>query len=343
VRLYPEKLADHLAKGLAPVYLVSGDEPLQLGECCDAIRAAARAAGFTSRQVLEAGSSFDWAQLGAEAATFSLFAEKKLIDLRLPGGKPGTEGGRALLDYCASPPPDTLLLLTLPKLDRQQQAAKWFKAVDGLGGVIQVWPVEPARLPGWIEQRLRAVGIRPDRTAVQTLADRVEGNLLAARQEIEKLLLLHGQGPLDAAQLAAAVADSARYDVFELVDSALRAEPARALRILDGLRGEGVAASVVLWALHREIRSLAAIAADISQGTDPEQAIARARVFSKRVGLVRQALGRLRTRQWLELLERCHHADGAIKGLATPPPWLLLEQIVLDLAAAAPSARAARR
>jgi DNA polymerase-3 subunit delta len=331
MRVYPDKLSGHLGQQLAAAYLVSGDEPLQLGECCDAIRAAARDAGHTTREVLEVGAGFDWQQLTAEAAAFSLFAEKKIIDLRIPNGKPGAEGSKTLIAYCSDPPPDTLLLLTLPKIDRQQQNSKWFKALDALGVVVQVWPIDPQRLPGWIDQRLQAVGIQPSREAVRILADQVEGNLLAARQEIEKLLLLHGPGPLNADQLAAAVSDSARYDVFELVDSALRGEAPRCLHIIDGLRGEGVAAAVVLWALHREVRSMARISADVAKGLSPDHAIGRAKVFSKRTTLVRQALSHLRTAQWLALLDRCQQADSAIKGLGSQQPWLLLEDIVLGM------------
>lgn len=329
MRVYPDRIGEHLSTGLAPAYLISGDEPLQLGECADAIRLAAREAGHSTREVLEAGSGFDWQQLAAEAAAFSLFAEKKIIDLRIPGGKPGAEGSRALVAYCDNPPPDTLLLLTLPKIDRQQQNSKWFKAIDRLGVVIQVWPIDPARLPTWIEQRLRQAGIQPSRDALRMLADRVEGNLLAARQEVDKLLLLHGEGQLDADQLAAAVADSARYDVFELVDTALRGDAARAVHILDGLRGEGVASTLVLWALHREVHSMAQISADVAKGLSPEHAISRAKVFNKRVGLVRQGLSNLRTAQWLSLLDSCQRADAAIKGIGAAQPWVLLEQIVL--------------
>ena len=331
MRIQPDKLHQHLDGGLAPTYLVSGDEPLQLGECCDAIRQAAREAGYSSREVFEVGTGFEWQQLYAEAAAFSLFAEKKIIDLRIPNGKPGAEGSRALVDYCANPPPDTLLLLTLPKLDRQQQNAKWFKALDSIGSVIQVWPIEPQRLPSWIERRLRCVDIQPSREAIAILADRIEGNLLAARQEIEKLLLLHGPGSLDADQLAAAVSDSARYDVFELVDSALRGEADRCVQILTGLRGEGVAPPVVLWALHREVRNMAQISADVAKGLSPDHAINRARVFSKRIALVRQGLGRLRTPQWLALLDQCHQTDGSIKGIGAASPWLLLERIALTI------------
>ncbi len=343
MRVYPERLQQHLAGTLAKVYLISGDEPLQLGECSDAIRRAARDAGHTSREVIEAGGSYDWQQLAAEAAAMSLFAEKKIIDLRIPGGKPGAEGGRALAAYCADPPPDTLLLLTLPKLERQQQQTKWFKAIDAAGVVVRVWPIEPQQLPAWIRQRLEAVGIRPSDEAVGMLADRVEGNLLAARQEIEKLLLLHGSGPLGAEELSAAVADSARFDVFELVDSALRGESGRCVHILDGLRGEGLAPAVILWAVHREARSMARISADVARGMSPDQAIDRASVFRKRSGLVRKGLGNLRTAEWLQLLDDCHEADGAIKGRSTRDAWLLLENAVLAMSGQTDSKRSVPR
>ncbi len=332
MRLKPEQLAEHLRKPLLPVYLVTGDEPLQAGEAADTIRAAARAAGFAQREVIEAGPGFDWNGLAAEAASFSLFAEKKLIDLRLPSGKPGREGGKALADYCADPPPDTLLLLSLPKLDRQQQSAKWFKAIDQRGAVVQVWPIGPRELPRWIEQRLRAAGLEPSREAVRLLADRVEGNLLAARQEIDKLLLLHGTGPLDAEALIEAVADSARYDVFELVDTALRGEAARALHILEGLRGEGTAPAVVLWALHREIAQLAKLAVASARGVGIDHALARNKVWERRKPLLRQAVARLRPAQWLALLDECHRADCSVKQADPLDPWLRLENLALGIA-----------
>ncbi|RMG38845.1 MAG: DNA polymerase III subunit delta, partial [Gammaproteobacteria bacterium] len=175
MRLRVEQLEAHLKKSLLPAYLVTGDEPLQLGEACDAIRSAARTAGHDNREVMEAGAGFDWNRLGAEAASFSLFAEKKIIDLRIPNGKPGREGGKALVGYCENPPSDTLLLLTLPKLERAQQSAKWLKAIDSLGAVIQVWPVEARQLPQWLERRMHQAGLQPTREAVQLLAERVEG------------------------------------------------------------------------------------------------------------------------------------------------------------------------
>jgi DNA polymerase-3 subunit delta len=332
VKLYPEKLADHLRGDLAPVYLVSGDEPLQVGECSDAIRQAARDAGFSAREVLEADANFDWQQLAAKASALSLFAERQVIDLRIANGKPGNEGGKAITAYCDNPPPDTLLLLTLPKLDRQQRASKWFKAVDRVGGVLQVWPIDADGMARWIEQRLRAAGLSATREAVQILAERAEGNLLAAAQEIQKLALLRGAGELDETALRAAVADSARYDVFELVDSALRRQPARCLHIIAGLRGEGVAAPVVLWALHRETQMLAQLSADSARGLGIDHAMSRSKIFPKRQALVRRGLGNLTTAQWLGLLRYCEAADRAVKGALRADPWLLLEQIALRMA-----------
>lgn len=334
MRLRPEQLEQHLARGLAPVYLVSGDEPLQANEACDAIRAAARNAGHQNREVMEAGSGFDWGALAAEANCFSLFAEKKIIDLRIPNGKPGREGGKALTEYCERPPEDTLLLISLPRLERAQQNSKWFKNLEQLGVIVQVWPIEVKRLPQWIEQRLRRAGLQPTRDAVQMLADRVEGNLLAAHQEIEKLLLLHGTGSIDAEQLATAVADSARYDVFELVDSALRGESERCLRILGGLRGEGVAPPVVLWALHREIAQIAAISADAAKGLSVDHAMTRAKVWEKRKPMVRNATARLKTPAWLDLLRECQGTDAAAKGANHLDPWIQLERVCIRICVA---------
>ena len=333
MRVRPEQLKQNLAKGLAPVYLVTGDEPLQSNEACDEIRAVARAAGHENRELMEASGGFDWNALAAEANSFSLFAEKKIIDLRIPSGKPGREGGKALAEYCERPPEDTLLLITLPKLDRSQQNSKWFKTVENLGVIVQIWPVDVQRLPHWIEQRMHKAGLNPDREAAQMLADRVEGNLLAAHQEIEKLLLLHGSGPINAEQLAAAVAHSARYDVFELVDSALRGETERCLRIIDGLRGEGVAPPVVLWALHREIAQITAISADAAKGLSIDHAMTRAKVWEKRKPLVRTAVGRLNTPAWLELLAKCQQVDAAAKGADFGDPWLFLEDVSARLSA----------
>lgn len=333
MRLRPEQLSAQLQKQLLPVYLVFGDEPLQHNEACDSIRQQAREQGFSTREVLEVGSGFDWSELAAEADAFSLFAEKKIIDLRIPSGKPGREGGKALSDYCARPPEDTILLIGMPKIDKQSQSSKWFKNVSDAGASIQVWPIDAKQLPRWISQRLAQAGLQADRDAVQLLADRVEGNLLAAHQEIQKLLLSHEGGQLNAEQMLKAVADSARYDVFELSNTALRGDSARTLRILEGLRGEGVAMPVILWALHRDISILANLSVDTAKGLGMEQALGRHRLWGDHKTLLKNALPRKKTPQWLQLLSDCQQADAAIKGADPNNPWQLLESISIKLCA----------
>jgi DNA polymerase-3 subunit delta len=332
MRLRAEDLAGHLKGALAPCYLVSGDEPLQLGEAADAIRAAARAAGHGTRQVFEATAQFDWGALAAEASALSLFAEQKIIDLRIPSGKPGKEGGAALAEYAAHPPPDTLLLITLPKLDKQQQGSKWFKSLDRLGVFVQVWPVKIDELPRWVMRRMRAAGLEVTPDVAQLLADRAEGNLLAAHQEIEKLLLLNGPGAVDMEQFAAAVSDSARFDVFDLVDSALQGDAARSLRILSGLRAEGIAAPVVLWALAREIRALAGMAIEARRSGNVGQAMAEARVWDNRKPLIRGALQRFGPNAWTSLLTRCQQIDATIKSRQGDDAWRQFETLLMNMA-----------
>lgn len=332
MRLRTEELARHLQGQLAPLYLVSGDEPLQVGEAADAIRAAARNAGYATREVFEANAQFDWAGLAAEANALSLFAEQKIIDLRIPTGKPGREGGAALAEYAGNPPPDTLLLLTLPKLDKSQQNTKWFKALDKLGVTLQIWPIKIDELPRWVTQRMRAVGLEPSPEVAQLLADRAEGNLLAARQEIDKLLLLNGPGPVDLEQFSAAVSDSTRYDVFDLVDSALAGDAPRSLRILGGLHAEGIASQLVLWALAREIRALARMAVDAKQSGNLGQAMAAARVWDNRKPLIRGALQRLGPKAWTSLLVRCQQIDATIKSRASSDAWRQFEVLLLNMA-----------
>ncbi len=329
MKLRLEQLAASLGKGLAPVYVITGDEPLQLGEAADQIRGAARQAGYLSREIMEADARFDWNRLGDEANALSLFAEQKIIDLRLPTGKPGTAGARALVEYCENLPQDTLLLLTMPKVPL---TSKWIKALEKAGILVQVWPVDERNLPRWISARMQAAGLRPGRGVAEMLAEHTEGNLLAARQEIEKLLLLHGEGSVNVEQLLAAVSDSSRFDVYALVDAALAGRSGRCTHILAGLKGEGIAPPVVLWALAREIRSLAGMAAGMAAGASESRVMGQARVWKNRMPLVRQALRRLGEDDWNCLLDACQHTDAAIKGAAPGDPWLLLEQITLGIA-----------
>jgi DNA polymerase-3 subunit delta len=331
MRLRNDQLAAQLQQELAPVYLISGDEPLQMQEAADEVREAARKQGFTEREVLDAAAGFDWAALNTAAQSLSLFGERRLLDLRLASPKVGAEGSKALSAYAEAPPQDTLLLITLPKLERAQSNSQWYKRLEQVGGVVQIWPVEGNRLPPWIEQRLRRAGLIPEPGVVEMLVDRVEGNLLAASQEIEKLLLQQGPGVVTQEQLTESVADSARFDVFGLVDTLLAGEAAKGLRMLQGLKAEGVAPPVVLWAISREIRALAQMAHEVEQGRGADQVMGAHRVWDKRKPLVRRGLQR-RPSLWRQLLSICARADRAVKGLEVIDPWLLFEDLVLGMA-----------
>lgn len=330
MNLRAEQLADRLGAALAPVYLVSGDEPLQQGEACDAIRAAARTQGFTERQVMHVEAGFDWKALLAEANALSLFAERKLIELRLPSGKPGSEGAKVIAAYLERPPEDTVLLIISGKLDKAAQKTQWFKAVDRAGVTVQVWPVEASELPGWIERRLRQRGLQPAPGAAALLAERVEGNLLAAAQEVEKLALSCAGGALDAEQVEAAVANSARFDAFGLVDAALLGDVPRVTRMLHGLQAEGVEPLALLWAVAREIRSLAAMAAQVEAGLPRERAMAR--VWGKRKTAVGAGLNRHNALRWQQMLRRAGRIDRIVKGAAAGNAWDELLQLTLLMA-----------
>lgn len=336
MKLNPAQLAKYLQGSLAPVYVVSGDEPLLCQEACDAIRAACRQRDFSERQVFNAEANFDWGLLLEAGASLSLFAEKRLLELRLPSGKPGDKGAAALQEYLQRPPEDTVLLVTLPKLDGATQKTKWAKAlIDGEAAqFIQIWPVDVHQLPQWIRQRLSQAGLAASQDAVDLIAARVEGNLLAAAQEIEKLKLLADGNQLDAATVQAAVADSARFDVFGLIDAALAGEAAHSLRMLEGLRGEGVEPPVILWALAREIRQLAGIAQQFGQGVPLDKAFAQCRppVWDKRRPLLTRALQRHSGNRWNQLLQDAQLIDAQIKGQAQGDAWNGLARLALLLA-----------
>lgn len=323
-----EQLAGMLDKPLAPVYLLGGDEPLQLGEAADAVRAAARAQGYSERQVLHVETGFDWQSLLAEAGNLSLFAERRLLDLRLPSGKPGDGGAKALTTYAAQPPEDILLLITCARLDSAQQRSKWFTALERVGVVVQIWPVEATRLPAWITRRMQARGLTPSPAAAALLADHVEGNLLAAAQEIDKLCLLNATGALDADAVADAVADSARFDVFTLADAALSGDAARSARVLYGLRAEGIEPVLILWALARELRTLATLAFAREHGEPLETAMRRLRVWDRRKPLITQALKRYSAAHWRAALVRAGRSDRVIKGMVPGNTWDELLQLV---------------
>ena len=334
MRVYPEKLTGALAKQLLPVYLVSGDEPLLVQECCDQVRRAARDAGCSDRELIDAGSpGFKWVDILASASSMSLFAERKLVELRLPSGKPGAEGSKALLEYLdIAASGEDILLIVAGKIDKQSTNSKWYKALDAAGVTVQVWPVEAKDLPRWLQQRVRSAGMTIDNDALQLLCDRVEGNLLAAVQEVEKLKLLASEGQITAATVTGAVADNARYNLFDMTDNALRGNAAASLKMLHGLRDEGTEPAVALWALLREIRTLQRAKSAIDAGQNPQQALNALRVWKNRMSLMQAALSRHSTASLIDLLDQAARVDGSIKGYAGGKPWDHLENLALALA-----------
>lgn len=332
MRLRPEQLSAHLQQHLLPVYVVSGDEPLVVQECCDQIRRAARAAGCAERELLEVGAAgFRWSDLVASAASLSLFSERKLTELRVPGGKPGTEGSKAITEYLGLAAQDSLLLLVAGKIDKQSTQSKWFKALDSHGAVVQVWPVDATSLPRWLDQRIKAAGLRIDDDALQLLCERVEGNLLAAVQEVEKLALLAVAGHITVETVVTSVAENARYSPFELADIALRGDARAGLRMLHGLRAEGTEPAVVLWALAKDIRTLHQLQGDCSGGKSLQQAMQARRVWKNRMPLLQGALNRHDPDSLHQLLEQATAVDGSIKGYGTGKPWDHLESLVTAL------------
>ncbi len=334
MKLRGEQLAGHLARELAPIYLIGGDEPLQVAETTDAVRRAVREKGFTGREVLSVEKGFNWDRLGSAASELSLFAEQRLIELRLPGGKPGDAGGKALRAWAENPPEECVLLIVSAKIDPSVRRSKWYQALEQRGVVVQLWPPKPNELPGWIRRRLQARGMQASQDAINLLAERVEGNLLAAAQEIEKLHLLHGESPLELHDITAAVADSARFNIYELVDTALSGDVPRTVRTLRGLRGEGVEPVLVLWALAREIRLLEGMASELESGCPVEQAMRQYRIWEQRKPVVRQGLQRHNSQRWQQMLRRAARIDRLVKGVDKGNPWDELLQLILLMAGA---------
>ena len=343
MKLGADRLGQQLKGALARLYLISGDEPLLCQEAVDAVRSAASAQGFNERLAFNAERDFDWGQLARAGDNLSLFAEKQLFELRLPSGKPGDQGAAALLHYLEQDQDSSLLLLSLPKLDKASLSSKWFKTLQQhpQAVVVQIWPVEEAALPQWLRVRLAKAGLKASDDAIEVICSRVEGNLLAASQEVEKLRLLATEGQtIDADFAQCAVAQSARFNLFGLLDTALSGQAAQALRMVQGLRSEGVEAPVILWGLARELRLLASIAELQAQGLPLAQAMARQRppVWEKRRPLLNRALQRQRPEHWQRLLLQAQAIDEQIKGQLPGSVWPGLNHLVLGLAGKAAGA-----
>ncbi len=332
MRIKPEQLSGVLQKGLLPVYFITGDEPLQLGELADEIRKSAKKNGFDNREIVSVETGFEWNQLAFMADSLSIFADKKIIDLRLPSGTPGTDGAKALINYCERLSEDTILLITSGKIDSKALKSRWVEALDKQGLVIQVWPLEGQDLIRWIQNRMQRRGLVIQSDGVQLLASRIEGNLLAAAQEIEKLYVLYGAGNLSVQQINEVVADSSRYDVFKLMDTVLSANVNRITKVLSGLRSEGTATPIVLWALTRDARLLIKIKLALAQGQNQETVFKSNNIWDKRKTLISQALKRLSDRDLNHILVTSAIADRQIKGQQAGDAWETLLTICLMFA-----------
>lgn len=326
--LRPEQMQAHVRQGqLAPVYLLGGDEPLQLQEAADALRDTARQQGYTERNVFNVDASFDWGQLQAAGANMSLFGDRRLLELRMPGGKPGQAGARALTEWCKTTPDDTLLLILCGRLEAAQRRAAWFRAIDRAGQTLLVWPLGLPQLQSWIRRRMQAAELQPQAGAAELLAERSEGNLLAASQEIEKLRLLHGAGPISTRNVTEAVADSARHDVFGLAEAAFSGQPARLLRIARHLQAEAAEPVLALWALAAGVRA----AARMRNGQAAREALQQNRVFGDLASAVERGARRHSRAQWDTLLLRAAAVDRVIKGARPGRAWTELINLGLTI------------
>lgn len=328
MRVSAEQLPATLAKVLAGAYLVSGDEPLLVDETADAIRAAARARGFADRRVFSIDRSFDWEELLHASRSLSLFAERRLFEMRMPTGKP--DKGAALLEELASQPrPEVMCLVVTGKLDKKAADAPWVRAFEKHGVWVPIWPVQLAALPAWLSARAKALGVEVEPEAAQLIIDRVEGNLLAAKQELDKLRLLADGAPISADLVLQSVGDSARFDVFQLAQAAAVGDGERALRILLGLKSEGVEPALILWALVREVRGLWQ-----ARERGRLKSAARGSAWNLAAAPQSGALARLSNMPLARLLVQASHTDRIIKGLAPGDAWTALTGLAAELAGA---------
>ncbi|MUV15360.1 DNA polymerase III subunit delta [Noviluteimonas gilva] len=336
--LRPDRLAAQLAsEPLRPAYLIAGPETLLVLEAADAVRAAAREQGVGDREVYDIeGRDPDWDSVAAAFQAPGLFATRRVIEIRMPSGKPGKDGAELLTQFAANPPPDVVLLVTAGEWSKQH-GGKWSEALARIGHQLVAWQVKPHELAGWIEARMRARGLRADRDAVQALADRVEGNLLAAAQEIDKLSLLAEGRTLDAATMESLVSDSARYDVFRLVDAAMNGQPAQVSRMLHGLRGEGEAVPALLGMVAMELQRAAALARVAARGGNLQAEFKAQRIWDSKQAAYTRALKRHDAAKWERFAAEAGRVDRIAKGRPQwgrdpTDAWLALERVLLAVA-----------
>jgi DNA polymerase-3 subunit delta len=313
LKLTTDALSGHLEQQLLRAYLISGDDPLLSGEAADAVRASARKKGFTERDVHFMDRGADWDDVRASSSNMSLFGSRRLVEIRIPTGKPGVAGGAALVSILEIDDQDTVYLILTPRLDRDVQSAAWVKAVENKGALVQVWPIDSDRMTPWLRGRAKRLGLDITTDGIDVLAERTEGNLLAAHQELEKLRLIAQQGQITADTILASVADSARFDVFQLGESVLAGDTERALRMLGGLRAEGVEATLVLWALTKAVRDLWACVA-APPGSRP-------RAWGRQAAALEKGARRASRLPFSTLAIRAGRADRMVKGRLLGDAW----------------------
>ncbi len=337
MNIYPEKLESALAQSaansLSSVYLVSGDEPLQAMEAADLIRNACREQGYAEREIFDVDASFDWQQFNEEAASMSLFSSRRILDVRLPSGKPGKQGSEAIKQYLEKPPEDTVLLISAGRLDKSAKSTAWYKAIDKNGVVIQCWPVTLDRLHAWVKQRFQSRGMQAEREVVDYVCQHVEGNMLAAAQEIDKIHLLMGPGAIGFESVREAITDNSRYNAFELVDVAMKGDRSRVVRIANSLSAEGVEPLAVIWVFAKELRLLCDIAGDPSTA---EYKLGRSGVWRNRMPLFKDCIARHSGKSLQSLLQRCAKIDGISKGFERGCAWDELRMMGFLLASGRP-------
>ena len=331
MKIKPNQLHNHLST-LAPIYLLTGDEPLQMKECADKLRTAARNQNFTERVILTVETGFSWSNLDNEANSLSLFANKRLLELRLGNKSPGNEGTKALKDYTDKLPTDIILLITSDKLDASKQKTKWFSNLDKYGVIIQIWPIEVSQLPNWVAKRMEKYSLQATTEVVNIIAERSEGHLLACSQEIEKLYLLYGSGNITMEQVLDAVADSARFEVFNWVDTILLGNVQRSMRQLQGLRSGGIEAILVAWALDREIRNLSHMTYELQTGQRQEQIFKNYRIWQNRKNIIASAIKRHpNPKIWHQFLKHTLKIEHIIKSLHNGNVWDEIQKLSLQI------------
>lgn len=334
MRLRAEQLSSNLTRsGLVPIYLISGDEPLQVMECADEIRRFARKQNFEERIVLDVINGFDWNSLIEVSANFSLFSSRRLLELRLGDKKPGKEGGDVLIKYAEQPPSDNVLIITADRLDRKTQDTKWYKTLDNAGVTIEIWPIESSRLPDWIQRRVQKQGKQISDPAARLIADRVEGNLLAASQEIDKLCLLTEKNEIDVDEVLSAVTDSTRFDVFILIESALTGDAKQTVRMLRGLQNEGTEPMAIYGALMWEFRRLCSLAYAAKTGVSLDELFRKSNIKgARRQHAVKTTLRQHTADDLHALLRTAVHIDRKIKSSDRVIVWDLFQAFLLALA-----------